>query len=406
MKDNQQLFRREENGGIDYFLVFLASLFFLNLYGTFQFVGLALGGYVFFKYLKHALVPDKNTIILLLFGATYVVFSSFNVDFSIRTVYAFVYLPFLAYFAGKVSNARLRSEKSLIVLLLLFSVSVAFIYLFSVLESYMQDDVIGERVTDLRFMSRTEDTMVRAATGVGMHLAPLLAFLPVFLFGNQGIAKRATILGALITVFAAIASALIATRTPIGLVGLLLVFVFLYNIKNQSLFKKLILSLMALSLVYVFTYVDFEAIEITSGIYARFQQDDVGNFGLRLMMWEEGFRNIFLYPWGGEFLRYNFYHNLWLDLRKIGGVVPMIFLLVFSVSSVQLVVAMLANNNISLQLRSLMGAMFIAVFALMFLEPVIEGSMVIFLFYIFLVGFIKQVHYNFSSKTFQQTTPA
>lgn len=392
------------SGKVDYLLVFLLSLFFLNLYGTFQFVGIVLGGYLFVKYSKFVVAPDKNIYILLLFGVTYVVFSSFNIAFSARTIYAFVFLPLVVYLAGRSSNFQVGSENVLVKLLLVFSFSVAFIYLFSILESYVQYGVIGERVADLRFMSRTDAVMERTATGVAMHYTPLLGFLPVLLFAYFGKSKRAMVLGAVLTVLSAIASALIATRTPIGILALLLVFVFMFNLKNQSFVNKIVISLIAFVFVYATFYVDFEAIEVTAALHTRFQQDDVGEFGLRLKMWQAGVRNIFQYPWGGEFLQYNFYHNLWLDLRKFGGVVPMVFLLIFSVSSIRLLIAMLANNNISLQLRSLIGAMFLAVFAMMFMEPVIEGSKVFFLYYIFLVGFMKQVNSNLSSNYYHQNT--
>jgi len=107
-------------------LVFLSSLFFLNLFGIVNYIGVLLGAYIVLKYLKMVRFPDKIQLLLLLFGVTYVVFSSFNIDFSLSTVYAFVFLPWLAYTVGKANALNLKNEKKLIELLLVFSASVAF----------------------------------------------------------------------------------------------------------------------------------------------------------------------------------------------------------------------------------------------------------------------------------------
>lgn len=376
-------------------LVFLSSLFFLNLFGIVNYIGVLLGAYIVLKYLKMVRFPDKIQLLLLLFGVTYVVFSSFNIDFSLRTVYAFVFLPWLAYTAGKANALNLKNEKKLIELLLVFSASVAFIYVFSVVEGFIQTGFAGGRIADLRFLARTGETVERSATGVGMHIVPLLAFLPVLLFANNGFGRPALIVGSILTILAAFTSTLLATRTPIGILGLLFIFVFLYNFKNQSISKKILITLIFSAIVYTFILVDFQAIEIATGLYSRFQQEDVGDFGYRLEMWREGARNIFLFPWGGEMMRYNFYHNLWLDLRRLGGIVPMAFLIVFSVISIKTTYKILKNTQISLQTRSLLGSMFFAVFAMMFMEPVIEGGPVFFLFYVFLVGFMSQVNLSF-----------
>jgi len=403
VKSNREFISKKVIGNIDYLLVILAALFFLNLYGTFQFVGLLLGGYVFLKYSKIVLFPDKIQILLLLFGFTYVVFSSFNIDFSFRTVYAFIFLPWLAFTAGKVNALNLKNEKKLIALLLVFSASVAFIYIFSVVDSFIQTGFAGTRVADLRFLDRTGDTIERSATGVGMHIVPLLAFLPVLLFANNGIGKKALIVGSVLSILAAFTSTLLLTRTPIGLLGLLFIFVFFYNLRSQLIKNKIIIILIFSATIYAFQSVDFQAIEITAGLYGRFHQEDVGDFGFRLEMWREGARNIFLYPLGGETLRYDYYHNLWLDLRKFGGIIPMVLLIAFSVFSVKAVYQVLRNAQLSLQTRSLIGSMFFVVFAMMFMEPVIEGSPVFFLFYVFLVGLLRQFNISFQKRVQHKT---
>lgn len=393
--------KTKERGKVDFLLILLTVLFFVNLYGTFKYVGVFLGSYIVFKYYKIVLFIDKIQVLLLFFGITYVIFSLFNIDFLLSNVYFFVFLPWLAFTVGKACVLNLRNEKILTVLLLIFSTSVAFIYAFSVVEDYFLRGFTGLRLAELRFVSRTRETLEITATNVGMHIVPLLTFLPVLLFGNNGFNGLTLFLGSVLSILAVLSSTLVSTRTPIVLFGLLLIFVFLYNLKNLSFSKKILTGLIFSIIIYVYQIVDFAATEITSFLYSRFQQKDVVDFGSRLEMWMEGIRNVFLFPWGGEVMRYNYYHNLWLDLKKFGGVVPMILLVVFSVFSIKITYQVLNNTQISRQTRSLLGSMFFVVFAMMFMEPVIEGGPVFFLFYVFLVSFMYHFNLNMQKSKFK-----
>lgn len=384
---------------VDYLLLAFTSLFFLNLFGYYLYVGIFLFLFVVSKRSKYFLTLTTIDILLLLFGFTYVLFGVFNTGFKINSLFTYVILPWFVFNLGRLNIIGILDERKVLLLLLIFSVSISILYLFPVLLEFYRYGYVGYRMNaSSALFGRTGKDIEISATLVGMHYTPLLSFLPIYLFGNKGLKNDLLILGSVLTLLAIFATLLIMTRTELGIFVLLLLFVFVYNFNVQSWLKKIAMFLIISVSIFYFFNTDFSSIDITSGMYERFQSADVREFGSRTDMWIAGLKNSISYPFGGEKMYYSFYHNLWLDVRKVGGLIPMIILIIFSIKSVTLITSTLKNSAISIQTRSLIGSMFLAIFTVLFMEPVIEGSYIFLLYFIFFIGFIFQYQKNINNR--------
>ena len=114
----------------------------------------------------------------------------------------------------------------------------------------------------------------------------------------------------------------------------------------------------------------------------------------RIDSWGTVLSGLFKYPLGGKGpdLRAGYAHNLWLDVGYEGGLIPFILLLSFTIVSLYAVYRFLKTDHpvyfkgITISLLTALGIIF-------FLEPVLQGITVLFMFYCFLVGVIFKVNY-------------
>ncbi len=364
----------------------LVFLFFLDFYGTHRYLGILLGLFILIWYPLEFLKINRPEIYFIIFGISYVIFSSYNIQLSFPTIYSFTLMPLIIFKIGKLGGGLMRTEKNIVLLLFISLVALSFLFLYSVLINYINEGVNSTRIAEVKFRSRSAEVIELNATLVGLHIVPLMSFMPLYFFQSSGELTKYFFVGTFLTFSALMVTTLLATRTPIIILGVLLLINFYYGLKKVKYSYKAIILVLFSAIIYSVSVLDFANFELTSFLYERMTSDDLTAAGSRTDMWLLGLENIFIYPLGGEKLNINYFHNLWLDVRYEAGVVPMIFLillsLIFTYSCWRVVMSGLYTN----QFKFFIGSVYLTLFLMMFMEPVIQGSFVFFLYYIFFGG--------------------
>jgi O-antigen ligase len=210
--------------------------------------------------------------------------------------------------------------------------------------------------------------------------------MPLYFFQRTGELTKYFFLGSFLTISALMVTTLLATRTPIIILGVLLLINFYYGLKKVKYSSKAVILILFSAIIYSVSALDFANFELTSFLYERMTSDDLTVAGSRTEMWLLGLENIFIYPLGGEKLNINYFHNLWLDLRYEAGVVPMIFLILLSFIFNYSCWRVVMSELFTIQFKFFIGSVYLTLFLMMFVEPVIQGSFVFFLYYIFFGG--------------------
>jgi hypothetical protein len=369
-----------------FIIIFLTILFFLDVYSTHNYIGILLGLSILLWYPFEFIKIKRPEIFLILFGITYVFFASYNVQIRFSAIFEFTLLPLIVFKIGKLSIGLLRTEKNIVLFLFISLVALSFLFLYSVLIEYINEGVNSTRIAEIKFRSRSVEVLELNATLVGLHIVPLMSFMPLYFFQRTGELTKYFFLGSFLTISALMVTTLLATRTPIIILGVLLLINFYYGLKKVKYSSKAVILILFSAIIYSVSALDFANFELTSFLYERMTSDDLTVAGSRTEMWLLGLENIFIYPLGGEKLNINYFHNLWLDLRYEAGVVPMIFLILLSFIFNYSCWRVVMSELFTIQFKFFIGSVYLTLFLMMFVEPVIQGSFVFFLYYIFFGG--------------------
>ncbi len=374
-----------------FIIIFLTILFFLDVYSTHNYIGILLGLSILLWYPFEFIKIKRPEIFLILFGITYVFFASYNVQIRFSAIYEFTLLPLIVFKIGKLSIGLLRTEKNIVLFLLISLFGLSFLYLYSVLSNYINEGLTFSRIAEIKFQSRLEEVFELNATLVGLHIAPLMTFIPLYFFQRTGELTKYFFVGSFLTILAIIVTSIVATRSPIVIFSLLLLINFYYGLRKVKNSSKAVILSVSFIIIYSISVFDFANFELTSFLYDRMYADDFSEAGSRKHMWLLGLENILKYPFGGESLNINYFHNLWLDVRYVAGVVPMMFLiflsLYFSYSCWKVINSMIFSK----QMKAFLGSVYLVMFLMMFMEPVIQGSFVFFLYYILYGGLLTSL---------------
>jgi hypothetical protein len=364
----------------------LLLLFFLDVYDTHKYIGILLGLYILLWFPNEILKVRSPELILILFGLTYVIFVSFNLRISVQIITSFTLLPLIIFKIGMLSIRLFKTEKNIFLISSLSLLALSFLIVYSILSSYLKDGIIGSRTPEIRFIRRSEDVSEINATLVGLRIVPLLVFLPLFLFQRNGALSKYFFAGSFLSISAIIVASLVASRAPILILAVLFLLHFYYGFKYVKYLRKVEVFSLFLLLIFAVSVGDFGNFELTSFLYERMLLDDLSQAGFRIDMWLLGLENTFKYPLGGERIYINYFHNLWLDLRHEAGVVPMIFLILLSFHFTYCCWRVINSVFFSIQFKSFFGSVYLSVLLMMFTEPVIKGSFVFFMYFIFIGG--------------------
>jgi len=200
-------------------------------------------------------------------------------------------------------------------------------------------------------------------------------------------------------VLSLIMNAVLANRTPfiVFILSSITAIIYLFFRQNLSENIKMTLAGLIITVIIISISSHYYDIDMIYGLVKlRFE---AGIETSRYDLWIQGFYNIFENPFGGGQVDVSmgeyWFHNLWLDIVRASGIVPLLFMLIFQgqhVRSISLIIKRNKDNFINLSIISLL----IGVLSLYLAEPILEASVIFFAFTMFFVGSLKNMDHAIS----------
>jgi O-antigen ligase len=239
---------------------------------------------------------------------------------------------------------------------------------------------------------------VTSATIIGGYFAVNLALLPILFAQKVSKEEKRLALFSIFLFAIAIFSILnMSNRTGLLIiVGSMVAFIFIPQ-KNRFRYSiAFVLFLIALVIIYLINTWGIRSWFENTLFFHRISQTSIYEEGSRFITWGKASRAIFEHPFGipPNFrfnLGSNFAHNLWLDVGLKTGILPLIPLLIFTISLLFSMVKVVLNRKYLIFLRVLIAVTGIAFYVTFFLEPVMEGFFIMFLLYCFYFGIVEGV---------------
>ena len=109
----------------------------------------------------------------------------------------------------------------------------------------------------------------------------------------------------------------------------------------------------------------------------------------RTGLWLMSIGNITKKPFGWENSEVEYANNLWLDVDRIAGIIPFIFLCIFTISCIYLINKTIKVSPTNLYFNITILVFFTGFMAVFFVEPIIEGMYSLFLIFCFFIGILS-----------------
>ena len=100
------------------------------------------------------------------------------------------------------------------------------------------------------------------------------------------------------------------------------------------------------------------------------------------------------HPFGGlESTAY--FHNMWLDIGRVAGILPFLVMVAYSVVTDFRAIKIIHNKEIDIRLRYLILCVYLGFQINFFTEPVLEGLFEFFLNFMAINGMVEAYYYRF-----------
>lgn len=234
-----------------------------------------------------------------------------------------------------------------------------------------------------------------SATALTAYLSFSLAFLPLLFI--KGFGKPEKMLMFILFLMSIYTINQTSSRTGILIIVFSVITVILFSDRISG--KKVTrifggtLGFFLVAFLYSLNIFNVKSNITNTYLYQRILNTNIGNDS-RVMAWETVLSNIFTYPLGGRgvSLRHGYAHNLWLDVGYDAGLIPLVFLMIFTIGSLFSVAKLLKSNH-PIYVKALVISMLTAFFVIFMFEPVLQGITVYFMVFCFFIGVIYKINY-------------
>lgn len=371
---------------------FLLSLLFAFLIDPFS-----KGIYVFYIFLLVLLTKlsflnyklDGKGFLLLLFSIFYSLFYSINPIGGAQMLIIYALAPFTFYIIGRYFSMNYSSTEILYFLLVFIALVYAFIPAVSIIIHIIENGFSGGRNLSLLWDNGHE----LSATLIAARFTLIMSSLAIlFIQKSYGFERKVKYVIACAFIISLLCILRLASRTQILIAFLTFILSALYLISRLPSNKKisLVFVIFSLAIVFISFYLAFSDSVIFNTFNERKEDTDYVMSGSgRTRLWLMSVGNVFSEPAGWSDSGITFAHNLWLDVSRVSGILPFLFLCIFTILSILLIfnVVKIAPENHFINITIL--SYFIGFMAVFFVEPIIEGLLSFFLIYCLFIGILS-----------------
>lgn len=101
-----------------------------------------------------------------------------------------------------------------------------------------------------------------------------------------------------------------------------------------------------------------------------------------------GFTTMFDYPFGG-LMGEAYYHNMWLDIGRVAGLIPFLIMASYSITTFAHVIRIFFDRTNKACIRYLLLSVYLGVMMNFLVEPILEGLLDFFLIFCFINGMVE-----------------
>lgn len=325
---------------------------------------------------------DSNVVLLFLFSATYILFfppsTSFYGIIGLSDKLMYFFFPCTMYLLGKYMQDRSYVPRGIffyqmvILLFLLYSI-VAFL---SIFKHIVENGFIylGRNIHLLNMIGDQE----LAATLINSMIAVFLPFIGMIVLRVDRSENRVKWWLIVLSLLSLTCAIRLGSRTSLVIFVAAIIFNYLFFISEIRLKYKVIATILVLVFIQVLLSMSFFDSEIFSVYWERMESRDYGaqSAGGRTELWANGIANLWKYPMGaaGYIPGLRFSHNFWLDIGRVSGVIPMFFMMIFSIKNLIISAKLIFNRNLPVFTRSFILSINLVLWAIMGVEPILEGN--------------------------------
>lgn len=371
----------------------LFSLFFLALFNS-PLVGVSF--YVLLFCLFSILICwektyfDKTSVYLLLFSISYPLVLCMNTGKLNPHYLLYLIAPIAFYVWGQYIVTKINNQRGLLNFLLLVLIFFAAQTYIITIEDVKEIGLINPMRTMLR--EGDEEAKINA-TLFGLNVSLGLSGLAIFMalknkFGSiRGFLFLGVFLLSLLTVIH------LVNRTGIVVAVFCTFCSYSYSVRKSgkilnAILKILLIIAFVLSVISMSSENGFDIIEAYTDRTIK-ENTSISDYGGRSWRWVDAMGRLFTNPFGwNNDVKYNFVHNLWLDVAMFGGIIPFFFIVCATIRSLkQLFQLIKFNNDIIVNIIFSLSICFILS---SFVEPVMVGFDPFFYLYCMIWGIQKK----------------
>src|SRR5690625_1464026 len=343
----------------------------------------------------------------MVFSIFYAFFVFYNNLSTLNIVFAYELLaPITLYVIGYRFSEDDKSYRKSFYLMLLVVISLSMVGFLSLLKTINLYGSMDSAASILygRYVIQLWNDNPMTATGANTFISLGLILLPMLFVKDKEIVLNNRLKG--IMFFCLIASCYTAfqlgNRTSLLIVGASVIMIYFFNVRINitKVIKTIVFSFPILFLSAIAFYYNFFGMreKWENSLFAnRLSQQDYAE-DPRFQAWGEFSSSIFRNPLGGrvEELSLNYAHNMWLDVGYDAGIIPFLFLVVFTLLALTSILKFLKGNHPVL-LKSLVLGITIAMFITFMLEPIFQGWFYYFTIFCLILGSIHRLLYDQSN---------
>lgn len=382
-----QLFVKKE-----FLFLFLLLVFFIDPYEKGYYMSFILAIYFFtIKFSSLVSSLDKLGIFLVLFSITYSVFYTFNTEDRTSMILIYAIAPITFYGIGKYFSMNYRSYKVYYFLFLFFALGYSLIPAISIIYHIIENGFIGER--DVRLFTRND---VTTATILGSFFTMNMAAIgTIFVKSAKRIENRIKFISLGAFIISLLCVLRVASRTQIGIALISILATLTYLMFKQSFSKNIRLVLtIAITLVIIFFSISSDSAVFNILEQRNNDEEQLVNANGRTELWETSLNNLVTKPFGwkmsgnaSDISTYS--HNLWLDADRVAGIIPFIFLILFTTYCINLVLKTLKIAPLNLYFNVTILGLVFGFMAVFFVEPILVGFYYLFLIFCLFIGILS-----------------
>jgi hypothetical protein len=345
---------------------------------------------------------DTEVDILMFFSFTYAFIFVLNNGIEFVGVGSFLKLlcvPTLFYQAGKAFVKYAKNSKkfttNLFTLLFMFSL----IFFLSIGKDINE---IGyeSTVRNLRIIGGSDE--IFSATLLNVMISVWVVMIGFVFYPAQCTEeKKIKLIVLLISIVAIAFTIRLGSRTGLTLAGASCLSVIIFNFRRYGYHIKIgliiLITIVAINFGTLLANSEDESIFIAYKDRMDNEEFGISTVGSRTEAWKRSFSMLSERPMG-EIQKnpttVHHGHNYFLDIARVSGVIPMMFIIWFTILALRHLKKLLLSEKIPLFIRNSILVLNVAFYMVFMVEPIIEGAFSLFLLYLFTCGISRRLIYK------------